>query len=53
MPRDAVRLAPLGLGYGFHDGAPGAPEADSSAETGYGFFEDALQRFSSELLKEN
>jgi two-component system chemotaxis sensor kinase CheA len=45
VPREAVRLAPLGLGYGFHAGAPGAPAAGPQSapetETDYGFFEDA------------
>jgi len=44
VPREAVRLAPLGLGYGFHDGAPGAPsvaDTDLGAERGYGFFDNA------------
>ena len=42
VPREAVRLAPLGHGYGFHAGAPGAPaaEAAESSEQGYGFFSD-------------
>ncbi len=38
VPREALRLAPFGPGYGFHEGAPGAPPA---APTGYGFFDDA------------
>ena len=38
VPREALRLAPLGPGYGFHEGAPGAPPAEP---TGYGFFDDA------------
>ncbi len=43
VPRESVQLAPLGLGYGFHDGAPGAPAEDPAAqpETGYGFFDNA------------
>ncbi len=43
VPRDAVRLATLGLGYGFHDGAPGAPDADPSdgPAPDFGFFENA------------
>jgi len=45
VPREAVRLAPLGLGYGFHDGAPGAPASGSEdgggVERGYGFFDNA------------
>ena len=39
VPREALRLAPLGPGYGFHEGAPGAPPAEPS---GYGFFDDAI-----------
>jgi two-component system chemotaxis sensor kinase CheA len=40
-----VRLAPLGPGYGFHEGAPGAPAAESPArDPGYGFFDDAPGR---------
>jgi two-component system chemotaxis sensor kinase CheA len=43
VARDQVRLAPLGPGYGFHDGAPGAPQPEASAtrDPGYGFFDDA------------
>ncbi len=43
VPRESVQLAPLGLGYGFHDGAPGAPPdaLAANAETGYGFFDNA------------
>ena len=42
VPREAVRLAPMGLGYGFHAGAPGAPtEAEAAVEMGYGFFDNA------------
>jgi two-component system, chemotaxis family, sensor kinase CheA len=42
VDRNQVRLAPLGAGYGFHDGAPGAPEISAQpAEAGYGFFDDA------------
>jgi two-component system chemotaxis sensor kinase CheA len=43
VPREAVQLAPLGLGYGFHDGAPGAPAEAAAAQsgTGYGFFDNA------------
>ena len=44
-PREAIRLAPLGLGYGFHDDAPGAPPRElatgGSSEAGYGFFDNA------------
>ena len=42
VSREQVRLAPIGPGYGFHDGAPGAPESVASAkDPGYGFFDDA------------
>ena len=42
VPRESVRLAPLGDGYGFHEGAPGAPaSASMAAEHSYGFFDDA------------
>ena len=42
VSREQVRLAPIGPGYGFHEGAPGAPESAASAkDPGYGFFEDA------------
>ncbi len=39
VPRDAMKLGPLTLGYGFHKNAPGAPSEDKDA--GYGFFDDA------------
>jgi two-component system chemotaxis sensor kinase CheA len=42
VPREAVALLPLGAGYGFHAGAPGAPpEAGEAADPGYGFFDMA------------
>jgi two-component system, chemotaxis family, sensor kinase CheA len=54
VAREQVRLAPLGPGYGFHAGAPGAPPdaaeatdaADDAADApskdpGWGFFDDA------------
>ncbi len=42
VAREVVMLAPLGPGYGFHAGAPGAPaEAAAVADAGYGFFDDA------------
>ncbi len=42
VAREHVKLQPLGLGYGFHDGAPGAPaEAPPASDPGYGFFDDA------------
>ncbi|HEY9107221.1 MAG TPA: chemotaxis protein CheW [Roseateles sp.] len=42
VARDQVKLLPLGPGFGFHEGAPGAPPAEApSSDPGYGFFEDA------------
>ena len=43
VARELVRLEPLGDGYGFHAGAPGAPQDDKRAPVnpGYGFFDDA------------
>ena len=43
VAREAVQLLPLGSGYGFHAGAPGAPlEAEpSKADASYGFFDEA------------
>jgi two-component system chemotaxis sensor kinase CheA len=43
VAREQVRLAPLGPGYGFHAGAPGAPDAAhaAAADPGYGFFDNA------------
>jgi two-component system chemotaxis sensor kinase CheA len=43
VAREHVRLEPMTEGYGFHEGAPGAPKAaePSDKERGYGFFEDA------------
>jgi len=42
VAREQVKLIPLGPGFGFYDGAPGAPPAEPpSADPGYGFFDDA------------
>ncbi|MCP5287373.1 MAG: chemotaxis protein CheW [Burkholderiaceae bacterium] len=43
VAREQVRLAPMGPGYGFHEGAPGAPKAEPAPakDPGYGFFDDA------------
>ncbi|TDM09515.1 MAG: chemotaxis protein CheA [Ideonella sp. MAG2] len=47
VDREKLQLKAFGPGYGFHDGAPGAPMADAHAnpanapELGYGFFDDA------------
>ena len=40
VAREAVQLLPLGPGYGFHAGAPGAPP-EEAADLGYGFFDNA------------
>jgi two-component system chemotaxis sensor kinase CheA len=42
VPREAVSLKAMGPGYGFYDGAPGAPPVEAAArELGYGFFDEA------------
>jgi two-component system, chemotaxis family, sensor kinase CheA len=42
VAREQVKLIPLGPGFGFYEGAPGAPPAEApSADPGYGFFDDA------------
>ena len=47
VAREQARLLPLGPGYGFHAGAPGAPveefarDDEPAADLGYGFFEGA------------
>lgn len=41
VPREAVALLPLGPGYGFHSGNPGAPAEEAVSDPGYGFFDDA------------
>jgi two-component system, chemotaxis family, sensor kinase CheA len=42
VAREQVKLIPLGPGFGFYDGSPGAPPAEApSADPGYGFFDDA------------
>ncbi|RQO63165.1 chemotaxis protein CheA [Paucibacter sp. KBW04] len=42
VAREQVKLLPFGPGFGFHDGAPGAPEAQpESKDPGYGFFDNA------------
>ncbi len=40
VAREQVALLPLGPGFGFHEGAPGAPQAEQ-ADLGYGFFDNA------------
>ena len=41
IAREHLRLAPLSDGYGFHEGARGAPQGAPAADLGYGFFDDA------------
>lgn len=41
VAREHVQLLPSGPGYGFHEGAPGAPPAEDMSDPGYGFFDDA------------
>jgi two-component system, chemotaxis family, sensor kinase CheA len=43
VAREQVALLPMSTGFGFHEGAPGAPveSAAEKAEVGYGFFDDA------------
>ena len=41
VAREHVQLMPLTAGYGFHDGAPGAPLETPRSDPGYGFFDNA------------
>ncbi len=42
VAREEVKLIAFGSGYGFHEGAPGAPPPEApKTELGYGFFDDA------------
>lgn len=42
VAREQLKLAPLNVGYGFHDDAPGAPtDKPESKDPGYGFFDNA------------
>ncbi|MFN8851243.1 MAG: chemotaxis protein CheA [Inhella sp.] len=47
VAREQVKIIPLSKGYGFYDGAPGAPRASAKpaaaapADASYGFFDDA------------
>jgi two-component system chemotaxis sensor kinase CheA len=42
IARERMVLQPLGPGFGFHAGAPGAPDPGPAIEdAGYGFFDDA------------
>jgi two-component system, chemotaxis family, sensor kinase CheA len=41
VSREQVQLTPLTQGYGFHEGAPGAPQEAPASDPGYGFFDNA------------
>ena len=41
VAREAVSLLPLTSGFGFHEGAPGAPPAENPPDPGFGFFDGA------------
>ncbi len=42
VAREQVALKALSAGYGFHEGAPGAPDTGhAAADPGYGFFDNA------------
>ena len=40
VTREQVALLPMGDGFGFHPGSPGAPQ-EAAADLGYGFFDDS------------
>ena len=41
VARDKLELVAAGPGYGFHAGAPGAPDPARATDEGFGFFDDA------------
>ena len=41
VAREAVSMLPLSAGFGFHDGAPGAPPVENPPDPGFGFFDGA------------
>ncbi len=41
VAREQVKLIPMGPGYGFYEGSPGAPKEEKKEDLGYGFFDDA------------
>lgn len=41
VARDKMTLLPLSPGFGFHEGAPGAPPVENPPDPGFGFFDDA------------
>jgi two-component system chemotaxis sensor kinase CheA len=41
VAREQVALMPLTAGFGFHEGAPGAPPVENPPDPGFGFFDNA------------
>jgi two-component system chemotaxis sensor kinase CheA len=41
VAREAVSMLPLTAGFGFHEGAPGAPPTENPPDPGFGFFDGA------------
>lgn len=41
VAREKVALLPLGPGFGFHEGSPGAPPVENPPDPGFGFFDNA------------
>ena len=41
VAREQVALMPLTSGFGFHEGAPGAPPVENPPDPGFGFFDNA------------
>ena len=41
VSREHLKLVPVSHGFGFHEGAPGAPKREDSTDTGCGFFDGA------------
>jgi two-component system chemotaxis sensor kinase CheA len=41
VAREQVALLPLTAGFGFHEGAPGAPPIENPPDPGFGFFDNA------------
>ncbi len=41
VARDKLQMLPLGPGFGFHEGAPGAPTPMPDEDAAYGFFDSA------------
>ena len=41
VARELVQITPLTAGFGFHEGAPGAPPTENPPDPGFGFFDNA------------